>query len=51
MMKVGYVVKWGKDSRFYTYNKSLAVKFAKKNNGTVLKASKETIKKAIDISF
>lgn len=51
MNGIGYVVKYGSNQKMYTYNKLLAIKFARKINGEIKKVSSENIKKAIDISI
>lgn len=51
MNGIGYVVMYGNNQRMYTYNRTLAVKFAKKTDGEIKKVSSENIKKAIDISI
>ena len=51
MNGIGYVVKYSNNQKMYTYNKLLAIKFARKTNGEIKKVSPENIKKAIDINI
>ena len=48
MDKMGYVVIY-KEQKFYTYNRILAIKIAKKYNGEIKKISSEKTKKVLDI--
>lgn len=51
MERIGYVVRYNGNLKMYTYNKLLAIKFARKVSGEVKKVSSENIKKVIDISI
>lgn len=43
----GFVVKYN-NTKFYTYNRSLAVKMAQKHQGELKKVSDKEVKKALD---